>query len=301
MEIIDHNNKNSPDKQDSNKRILGHPVLQKPNYTDHRLLNMDGIELAKIPEKRFHWYIKKGLAKQVAESTILLNFKAKGNGNIGDAFYMSEMKNECVCCGDTVHYTRHHVVPYEYRRYFPLELKASNSHDIVLLCPACHERYETEAFRFKTKISKIYQVDINGYGKERDLELVKAKSAINALMKYREKLPYTRMIQLNNQIRDFAKSRGLTDNTVSSDGSSVSETLMKQILAMDEWIGLDQYITHGEGVVNKLLEGTVNEVEQIRRIDEFCISWRKHFIDVMQPQFLNPNWSVTRSMKKQPL
>ncbi|KAJ4457155.1 hypothetical protein PAPYR_7449 [Paratrimastix pyriformis] len=49
--------------------------------------------------------------------------------------------------------TKHHIVPYLYRHYFPHALKAHLSHDVVLLCHACHERYEQHADCLKTTIA----------------------------------------------------------------------------------------------------------------------------------------------------
>lgn len=34
------------------------------------------------------------------------------------------------------------VVPQSYRRFFPERLKSYSSHDVVLLCIACHRRAE---------------------------------------------------------------------------------------------------------------------------------------------------------------
>lgn len=33
---------------------------------------------------------------------------------------------------------RKNIVPHEYRRHFPTEMKDHNSHDILLLCTSCH-------------------------------------------------------------------------------------------------------------------------------------------------------------------
>jgi 3-methyladenine DNA glycosylase AlkC len=283
-------------------RVLGHAVLQKENYTGHKLLSKQGLLLAKIPEKRFYWYLRKNLATQVDERTIQLNFDAKGDGNNGDAFYMSEQLNQCVCCGDQSHYTRHHVVPHEYRRYFPVTMKASNSHDILLLCSECHEIYETEAMKLKKDICDKYNVTINGEGKERDKEILKGKSCANALLNHRSKLPESRLNELLLQMNTFLKAKNMIpeDTDLTSD---VSDQMLKDVIDLDEWIGLDNFVTHGEGVVNTILDGIdrndpSNEDEILKRLDDFAISWRCHFIDIMKPKFINEHWDPRRTLKR---
>jgi exonuclease 3'-5' domain-containing protein 2 len=106
------------------RKVLGHQVLTQDGYDHCRLLGPDGTLMALIPLKRFKWYLKKGLAKQIDENSIQLNFLPKGNGNVGDDFYLNERKNRCVCCGTDDNFTKHHVVPQEYRIHFPLEMKS---------------------------------------------------------------------------------------------------------------------------------------------------------------------------------
>jgi len=53
--------------------------------------------------------------------------------------------------------TRHHVIPREYRQWFPAHMKRHNSHDIVLMCLPCHNKYElTAAAQFKRELEKLY-------------------------------------------------------------------------------------------------------------------------------------------------
>ena len=54
-------------------------------------------------------------------------------------FYTVEKSNRCVACGEEGHFLRYRVVPSCYRRAMPVRLKSHRSHDVVLLCVACHE------------------------------------------------------------------------------------------------------------------------------------------------------------------
>lgn len=42
-------------------------------------------------------------------------------------------------CGSEGEYLRHSVVPHCYRQHFPPAMKSHLSHDIVLMCQACHK------------------------------------------------------------------------------------------------------------------------------------------------------------------
>jgi len=56
-----------------------------------------------------------------------------------DAFYQADRNNSCVRCGTAKDFSRFHIVPSLYRTHFPESLKSHRSHDVVLLCFACHE------------------------------------------------------------------------------------------------------------------------------------------------------------------
>ena len=50
-----------------------------------------------------------------------------------------DKENRCCVCGSAGEYLRHSVVPHCYRQYFPAPMKSHLSHDIVLMCQACHK------------------------------------------------------------------------------------------------------------------------------------------------------------------
>ena len=101
-------------------------------------------------DKRAKWYLDRGLAEETGDHTIKLLFEPNGLGDDEDNLVRKD--NVCVCCGATEKLTRHHIVPREFRKYFPLEIKSRNSYDILLLCVDHHEEYEIHARKLKTEL-----------------------------------------------------------------------------------------------------------------------------------------------------
>jgi hypothetical protein len=95
---------------------------------------------------------------------IRLKFAPGGRGDADCDYQMSEKENICVCCGRDDHNTKHHIVEYEYRKHLPESYKSHNSYDVVILCGACHARYEKVAMQVKAGFSKKYNAPLNGTG-----------------------------------------------------------------------------------------------------------------------------------------
>ena len=103
-------------------------------YGNCKILAPDGKLMCRCLEKRVNWYLNRHLAQIVDNDplTIQLNFKPSGNGSTHQDL-KTIRENICVVCGDNnlSHLTKHHTIPYEYRRYFPDELKSHNSIYVV--------------------------------------------------------------------------------------------------------------------------------------------------------------------------
>ncbi len=115
-----------------------------------------------------------------------------------DAFFSEQRTNCCVVCGTHDHYLRYRIFPSCYRKHLPVELKSHRSHDVVLLCVACHEIANKSAERVKREIAQEYNVpmhprvvvDNSGQGSELDVGLCR-RSAI-VLHKHGKQLPMDR-------------------------------------------------------------------------------------------------------------
>lgn len=117
--------------------------------------------------KKANWYVLKGLADIVSDENgaliIRLNFLHRtGDQSRGSSTFYSESRaNCCVGCGQTHTFLKYAIVPSLYRRHFPLALKSHRSHDIAVLCLACHERAQRSAEDVKRQIAEEMDIPLN--------------------------------------------------------------------------------------------------------------------------------------------
>jgi hypothetical protein len=97
---------------------------------------------------------------------------------------------------------RHYVVPYSYRKKFPIKFKTHLPHDIVLLCIECHIGMNQATKIYRTDIyEQSYRTDPNTRLKVIvDEKLKHIKSYSRALHLYKDKLPKQRIQLYENYI-----------------------------------------------------------------------------------------------------
>ena len=232
--------------------------MQKYNntpYGNYKMLSKDGIFLCYTDKRRRDWYVSRDLATTPETFVYQLTFESKGYGNSsrGD-FYKVKMKNRCVVCGTKKELTKHHIVPHQFRKYLPPKYKDRNSYDIVIICNNHHNEYELEADKLKYEL-------YNEYNLRDEYKLrIKIIKAYSALIKHRDKMPEERITFLTNFLVEHL------DDTI------------ENILNYDFEVFVD-YKSIGEQLV-----------EQIEDIEEFIVMWREHFMDTMDPQFIDKEW-----------
>jgi len=249
--------------------------LSKPLYDNIVALAPDGEPLCRCNREKADWYIARDLAEVVSvdPTVIRLKFEPKGRGHAGDDFYLSPKHNVCVVCGTEENHTRHHIVPYCFRRHFPDKVKRHNSHDIVPMCVKCHDRYELFADQLKRELSKNYGIPLTGKGVVLDRRLYKVKRHASALQNYRDRIPQERLEVLYQTLRDFFKKDVITEDDI--DRASRITPVVKN----------NDYSGFGECIVAKVYS-----------LEQFVVMWRKHFIATMKPKFMPQHWSVDRKL-----
>ncbi len=262
----------------------GLPYRQEQIYGNCSVLHPDGTLMFRCDVDRINWYLDRDLAEVVSENptVIRLTFWPRGKGHMGEPFYLSKKDNRCVVCGATEYLTRHHAVPHCYRRYFPEHLKSRSSHDVLPVCVACHEEYEKEAHNLKKEIAAKYNLPINGGGRVDDQparEYSAARGAANALLKYSDVIPADKQLVLRARITSYLKKEP-TDKDI-----EWLANIPRQGRA-SKHLGQEGLFSHGKAVVEKLED-----------VDEFVIMWRKHFVDTMNPKFLNKHWDVNHRVR----
>ena len=160
-------------------------IRKDPIYGNIHVYNMDGKLMFRCNEKRKKWYVSRGLVTEFVNEDLLpsirLNFVPNGNGDPEEVLKI-ERKNQCACCGSTdlLNLAGHHIVPREFRVYFPIHLKSRSSLYIVVLCHECHSKYEKEfASNVRKRIHEIYNLK----GKMKNYyEYHEQYSALNSLL-----------------------------------------------------------------------------------------------------------------------
>jgi hypothetical protein len=243
--------------------------MTKTLYGNCSVFSPSDILMFKCNDKKANWYLKRGLAEKIqSDPTIIkLNFEPNGLGNHNKSYGLGEMMNKCVNCGTEEDLTKHHVVPICYRRFFPMDLKSHNFHDVLAMCVDCHEKYERKADIVKVSLSKQYDAPVNGIIRKTNLSHIKIA---NALL-YRD-LPNNRNKELKLQLKTILNIKRLTRKRL-------IETANLDIKSSTV------ITTHGEIVVNKL-----------NNINEFIQMWRKHFLDNNECKFIPKDWNIKNNL-----
>lgn len=217
------------------------------------------------------WYLNRGLVEVVGHDppTLRFVFTPGGSGHAGDAFYLAGKENRCVVCGSTDGLNRHHVVPSVYRRHLPAEVKEHAHHDVVLLCLACHERYEREADALKAELGRECGVPPHGLRGEGDRARDRAVRFARTLRYDGGRIPLARREQMLRKIGEWLGKWPLEDADVEAVASAES--------------GPKVEVEHGPRVVAAAAD-----------VQAFVRRWREHFLRAMRPQFLSEHWDVDR-------
>lgn len=216
--------------------------------------------------------MKRHLAFILDDNTIQLRFETKGPGHKGDDFYLNQKLNQCVVCGKTEFLTKHHIVPYCYRKHLPENIKSHASYDVVILCMDCHHEYEKNAFNLKKQICAEAGISVAGVGDVLNFEVVQAMKAMNALTS-NHVIPQERRQVLNDTVFCYYKR----DLSLEEQQAELKVLFRKR--------KRKEYKTSGQHIVENLTD-----------VEEFVKRWRTHFIETMQPRHLPDGWTIHRTI-----
>ncbi|XP_072896401.1 exonuclease 3'-5' domain-containing protein 2 isoform X2 [Hemitrygon akajei] len=174
------------------------------------------------------------------------------------------------------------IVPHEYRKHFPIQMKDHNSHDVLLLCTACHAASNCYDNILKQQLAKEFNAPV---GSEESVRLLEdpvrrqVRSGARALLNA-ESLPKTRREELQDILKAFFNVEVL------------SEELLEEGAALETRIFNESHIPHGLKVTQSCAVGGLRALMSLEK------RWRQHFLDYMQPQHLPPLWSVDHNHNK---
>lgn len=220
------------------------------------LLTPDDQLLARVSKDRVKWYVERDLADQVDETTVRLKFEPRSR----KVYYEYELEprpNKCVVCGTKNKPSRHHVVPYRFRKYLPAEYKNRNIFDLLIVCRDCHDTYHIIADKFIVELFEKHGV----VDQRKEIELI--RNPAKGLANFWDRIPEARRQNMIERVSNYTGIQVTFANI-----EEVIDLLNRQFTACNP----DQ-----------------NLVECFD-IKDFVIMWRLHFIDTMKPKHLSQTW-----------
>ncbi|KAM8706148.1 hypothetical protein ACLKA7_010433 [Drosophila subpalustris] len=274
--------KTLPKNKKQQCRNLG---TQSKVFYDNCLLEApDGELLCTIDRRKASWYLNQNLGTQISENpfTVRLNFEPAGRA-VGDVgrYYQTPKENQCVVCGRRDAYIRKNVVPREYRKHFPVVMKSHTSHDILLLCPNCHQLSNISDNKIRNRLAVSCDAPFkhrDGMVKYHDdQQLRSVKSAGKALLQQVDRIPTEKVAQMQKTILDYYAGE-----------KQITHELLKRAADIDCRVENEDYCQHGKKVVDMYRDkfGGLIELERV---------WREHFLYTMQPKFLPELWNVNHN------
>jgi len=250
-------------------------------YGNILFLSPNGDEMFRSNLKKANWYLSKGLAKIISEDppVVKFSFEPQGKGHDGDLYYLSEKANICVVCGSTDGLTKHHSVPYEFRKLFHTDIKESSCHDIVILCEECHDNYNKIASEMYRKLrEEVGMAKRSQPGDEHCLKL-KAISAARTIKYYKDDVPPEKIIVLENLIKEYTKKDCITDKMIDR-LAVISKRARKN------------------GGRTRTWNPFAISVVKLYGDEALSIKWRKHFVESMNPRFLPIGWDAEKPYRR---
>ncbi|XP_030212724.1 exonuclease 3'-5' domain-containing protein 2 isoform X1 [Gadus morhua] len=286
-----------PDPRRNQKRKplgVGYFARKSPLYDNCFLYAPDGEPLCTCDKKKAKWYLDKGLGVLESQDpfVVRLLFEPAGRPESKQDYYLTAKENLCVVCGKEDSYIRKNIVPHEYRRHFPAELKDHNSHDILLLCTACHAASNVHDGSLKQLLAEEHgapQGCEEGVRVLEDSDRRRVRSAARALLTAGDALPQRRRSELQGLIQDFLEPDGRTDG-----GELTSEDL-QYAAELETRIFNASYVPHGLKVVRAQAGGGGGGLRGLMELER---RWRQHFLSSMRPRHLPPLWAVDHNHRK---
>ncbi|KAL7873214.1 hypothetical protein AOLI_G00122850 [Acnodon oligacanthus] len=281
-----------PDPRRNKRKPLGvgYSARKSPLYDNCFLHAPDGQPLCTCDKKKAKWYLDKGIGELMSEEPFIVRllFEPSGRPDSQKDYYLTAKENLCVVCGKVESYIRKNIVPHEYRRHFPAEMKDHNSHDILLLCTSCHAASNVYDGFLKQQLADEFSAPQGceeGVRMLEDSDRRRVRSAARALLSAGESMPDSRRDELQTIVHSFFFREEEGD-------SEVTDEMLQTAANLETRIFNENYVPHGLKVVRVYAEHGLQGLIDLER------RWRQHFLSSMQPSFLPPLWSVDHNHEK---
>ncbi|XP_044868182.1 exonuclease 3'-5' domain-containing protein 2 isoform X2 [Mauremys mutica] len=221
-----------PRKQKRKPLGVGYSARKSPLYDNCFLHAPDGQPLCTCDRKKAQWYLDKGIGELVSTDpfVVKLQFEPSGRPESQVDYYLTVKENLCVVCGKRESYIRKNIVPHEYRRHFPIQMKDHNSHDVLLLCTSCHAISNYYDNHLKQRLAEEFGAPI---GCEEGVRLLEdplrrqVRSGARALLNA-DSLPDTRREELLQGIKDFFNTESITSEMLQEAAGLETRSLVQK-------------------------------------------------------------------------
>ena len=247
-------------------------TLKDKVYSNCKMFKQDGTFMCYCSEKKMKWYLKRG-STQLDEQSFQLNFEPNGDGHSGDDYYLERRVDQCVVCGTKENLTKHHVVPYQYRKHFSEERKSHSHFDVLCVCGECHDKYESKATTLNKKLAEQYGIDMCSPMDTHEKGFLKVLGFVNALQRHGESIPEERIQVMLDFISDW-------------NGSPI--TLFDIDSLVDVFDGMTKVKKGAYAPGKKVLDAWLNDHSD--NVLQFIVMWRQHFLDISKPKFISKHW-----------
>ncbi|XP_043998797.1 exonuclease 3'-5' domain-containing protein 2 isoform X1 [Gambusia affinis] len=270
-----------PDPRKNNRRKplgVGYSARKSPLYDNCFLYAPDGQPLCTCDKKKALWYLDKGIGELQSDDPFIVRllFEPSGRPDSQQDYYLTAKENLCVVCGKADSYIRKNVVPHEYRRHFPTEMKDHNSHDILLLCTGCHAASNVHDGSLKQQLAAEFAAP---QGCEEEALGARAPALLSA----KDGLPEQRRDELQLLIRNYMDME---------EEQELTNEELQEAAALETRILNEAYVPHGLKVVRAHAQRGLRGLMELER------RWRRHFLTTMRPRHLPPLWSVDHNHSK---
>lgn len=262
-----------------------------------KVFHPNGKHMFTTSKRKADWYLRKADAIIIGVNEIQLTKTPKGEGFAdNEIFGLLPRINQCVVCASIDQLQRHHVVPYHYRKFMPIDYKSRNHHDVVLICRKHHEEYEMIAKDYKTCIARKYNVgtieELNNAYITTVVERLRRKFKISKLLSTIidgfNDIPITKIDYIGNELTTMLKFNVLDKGFDELDmiRRKIDKSIAKEkrdVLRIDDFY-------HGKAVIKQFVTHADFEI--------FIKGWRTHFVESMNPQYMPEGWSIDFRCKK---
>lgn len=248
-------------------------VMHEKSYYGNNEVYYNDILLFYTSDRKINWYMKKGLMSKITDKKYIFLFEPKDFAKKDHVNCKPILiENKCVNCGSEKELTKHHIVPFSYRKYMPVEYKSHNSHDVLMLCFNCHAEYEKSATILKKELARQYDVPLEGIiaGYPQGYKnIVRISNILNVYGKESINLPIDKKERIKKEILEFF---GYIPE---------GEELQNIVHNLSPSEIAKRVISHSEELINR-----------IENLDDFVVMWRKHFIENIEGKYLPKYWNI---------